>query len=361
MRIAIATDAWFPQVNGVVRSISTTVSILMERGYEVELITPDQFVTVPMPGYSEIRLAVAPRFGARRALKSFQPDVVHIVTEGPIGWSARAWCISHNVPFTTAFHTRFPDYAAARTGLSADRFWPIMRKFHRYSRSIMVSTPTLSAELDGRGVGPTRLWSRGIDQSVFRPDGARHPDLENLPKPILLNVGRVAVEKNLKAFLGMAIAGTKVIVGDGPDIQTLRASFPDAVFMGALHGDELASAYRSADVFVFPSRTDTFGLVIIEAMACGVPVAGYPVPGPLDIVGLNGKGRHDDLEKSVGALRDDLGQAIEEAQSSDRQAVARFGASFDWNHSTDQFVAILREAAEGGNTPAKLRGHREYA
>jgi len=245
VRIAIATDAWFPQVNGVVRSISTTVSILLERGYEVELITPDQFLTVAMPGYSEIRLALAPRFGARRALKAFQPDVVHIVTEGPIGWSARAWCLAHDVPFTTAFHTRFPDYASARTGLSPDRFWPIMRRFHRHSRSIMVSTPTLADELRDRDIGPTRLWSRGIDRTVFRPEGPLHPQLALLPKPILLNVGRVAVEKNLKAFLGLAIAGTKVIVGDGPDLQALQARFPDAVFLGALHGEDLASAYRS--------------------------------------------------------------------------------------------------------------------
>lgn len=345
MRIAIATDAWFPQINGVVRSISTTVSILLDRGYEVDLITPDQFVTVPMPGYSEIRLAVAPRFGARRALKAFQPDVVHIVTEGPIGWSARAWCIAHDVPFTTAFHTRFPDYAAARTGLSPDRFWPIMRKFHRYSRAVMVSTPTLAAELHDRGVGPTRLWSRGIDRTIFRPDGPVHPDLANLPKPVLLNVGRVAVEKNLEAFLGLAIAGSKVIVGDGPDLALLKTRFPDAIFLGALHGEKLASAYRSADVFVFPSRTDTFGLVMIEALACGVAVAGYPVPGPLDIVGTLGKGPANLCEQVIGAVDEDLGRAIIAAQSCDPTAAATFGAGFDWEQSTDQFVEVLREAS----------------
>ena len=209
MRIAIATDAWFPQVNGVVRSISTTVGILMERGYEVELITPDQFLTVPLPGYSEIRLAIAPRFAARRALKAFRPDVVHIVTEGPIGWTTRAWCKANDVRFTTAFHTRFPDYAAARTGISPDRFWPIMRRFHKSSSAVLVSTPRLGEELAGRGIDRARLWTRGIDRAVFHPKGDIHPALANLPKPLLLSVGRVAVEKNLDVFLGLATLGLR--------------------------------------------------------------------------------------------------------------------------------------------------------
>ena len=351
MRIAIATDAWFPQVNGVVRSVSTTVSILAARGYEVELITPDQFLTVPMPGYSEIRLAVAPRFTARKALKAFKPDVVHIVTEGPIGWTTRAWCKANRVPFTTAFHTRFPDYAAARTGISPDRFWPIMRRFHAPSRAVMVSTPRLGAELDGRGIGPAQLWTRGIDKSVFHPDGPPHPDLAHLPRPLLLSVGRVAVEKNLEAFLGLAIAGTKVIVGDGPDLPMLKARFPEAVFLGALHGETLASAYRAADVFVFPSLTDTFGLVMIEALACGVPVAGFPVQGPLDIVGEHGRGPTDALAAPIGALHDDLGRAICAAEATDRSQVAAYGASFDWQVSTDQFVHVLEEAMHMTRVP----------
>ena len=354
MRIAIATDAWFPQVNGVVRSVSTTVSILIERGYEVELITPDQFLTVPMPGYSEIRLAVAPRFTARKALKALRPDVVHIVTEGPIGWTTRAWCKANRVPFTTAFHTRFPDYAAARTGISPDRFWPIMRRFHAPSRAVMVSTPRLGDELAGRGIGPTRLWTRGIDKSVFHPDGPRHPALENLPRPLLLSVGRVAVEKNLEAFLGLAGAGTKVIVGDGPDLPMLKARFPEAIFLGALHGAELASAYRAADVFVFPSLTDTFGLVMIEALACGAPVAGFPVQGPLDIVGPEGCGPTHALAAQVGCLHNDLGRAIVEANAADRKAVAAYGACFDWQASTDQFVHVLEEARQPVDaSPAK--------
>lgn len=352
MRIAIATDAWFPQVNGVVRSVSTTVSILAERGYEVELITPDQFLTVPMPGYSEIRLALAPRFTARRALKAFQPDVVHIVTEGPIGWTTRAWCKANRVPFTSAFHTRFPDYAAARTGISPDCFWPIMRRFHAPSSAVMVSTPRLGEELAERRIGPTRIWTRGIDKSIFHAEGPTHPALAHLPRPLLLSVGRVAVEKNLEAVLGLATAGTKIIVGDGPDLQALKAPVPDAVFLGALHGEELASAYRAADVFVFPSLTDTFGLVMIEALACGAPVAGFPVQGPLDIVGPDGRGPTGHLPEAIGCLHADLGRAICDAAAADRGAVAAYGASFDWQISTDQFVDVLEEAAHGASTSA---------
>lgn len=345
MRIAIATDAWFPQVNGVVRSISTTVSILLERGYEVELITPDQFLTIAMPGYSEIRLAVAPRFATRRALKAFAPDVVHIVTEGPIGWTTRAWCKARGVPFTTAFHTRFPDYAAARTGLSPDRFWPLMRRFHKPSSAVMVSTPRLGEELAERGITGARLWTRGIDKSVFNAEGPHHPALAMLPRPILLSVGRVAIEKNLEAFLGLAVAGTKVVVGDGPDLDMLKARFPEAVFLGVLHGETLASAYRAADVFVFPSVTDTFGLVMIEAMACGTPVAGFPVPGPLDVIGPRGCGGDDYLPEAVGGVHDDLGRAICNAAAANRHAVAHYGASFDWDRATDEFVRILETVA----------------
>lgn len=344
MRVAIATDAWLPQVNGVVRTLTVTVTQLLDRGYDVELIAPDRFMTVPMPGYSEIRLAVAPRSGVRRALAAFAPDVVHIVTEGPIGWSVRRWCLQHDIPFTTAFHTRFPDYAAVRTGLSADWFWPIMRRFHTHSRAVFVSTERLKDELSERGIGGGRIWSRGIDSTLFRPDGALHPALANLPRPILLSVGRVAAEKNLESFLSANVAGTKVVVGDGPAISDLKRRFPQAIFLGALHGAELAEAYRSADVFVFPSKTDTFGLVMIEALACGVPVAGYPVLGPLDIVGADGCGVDGALTEPVGALDAQLDLAIERALTLDRRAAAAFGQSFNWARCTDQFVAGLSHA-----------------
>ncbi len=344
MRIAIATDAWYPQVNGVVRTLGATVVELDRRGHEVELITPERFVTMAMPGYASIRLAMAPRFNVRKMLDQFAPEIVHISTEGPIGWSARGWCQSRSVPFTTAFHTRFPDYAAVRTGISAERFWPIMRRFHAASRAVLVATPSLQAELTTRGIGPARRWSRGIDHWLFRPDGESHPDLRDLPRPILLNVGRVSLEKNLGAFLDAKVAGTKVVVGDGPALEQLRARYPDVVFTGPMAGEDLASAYRTADCFVFPSRTDTFGLVVIEALACGLPVAALPVPGPLDILGADGRGPDREMPATFAALDNNLEIAIGRALRLDRRAAAVFGARFSWQRATDQFVSALSEA-----------------
>lgn len=352
MRIAIATDAWTPQVNGVVRTLTVTVGQLAERGYDVELIVPDQFLTVPMPGYREIRLAVAPGLGIRRTLGNFAPDVVHIVTEGPIGWSARRWCLEHQVPFTTAFHTRFPDYASVRTGLSPDWFWPIMRHFHASSQAVFVSTERLRDELHGRGIEPGRIWSRGIDTALFHPGQSALPQLAGLPRPILLSVGRVSAEKNLEAFLDADVPGTKVIVGDGPALPDLKRRYPDALFLGALHGPDLARAYAAADVFVFPSRTDTFGLVMIEALACGVPVAGLPVPGPLDIIGAHGRGPKDELTRPIGVLDEDMARAITGALRLDRGDAAAYGHSFDWDACTDQFLAGLRHACAGRAMPS---------
>ncbi len=346
MRIAIATDAWMPQVNGVVRTLSTTVKHLLQRGHDVELITPQRFLTVPMPGYSEIRLAVAPRFGARRALKEFAPDIVHIATEGPIGWSARSWCLSQKTPFTSAFHTRFPDYASVRTGLSPERFWPIMRAFHRTSCAVLVATPSLQNELAARGIKQTRLWSRGVDTQLFHPRQPAHPRLSALPKPLFLSVGRVAKEKNLEAFLESKVAGTKVVVGDGPMLDELRARFPTVIFMGSLQGDELASAYAAADVMVFPSLTDTFGLVMIEALACGTPVAGFPIAGPLDIIGIEGRGPNSDLATAIGALDSNLESAMAKALLCDREAAADYGRSFSWQNCTDQFEKALLSVNE---------------
>lgn len=347
LKIAIATDAWYPQVNGVVRTLAATVAELDRRGYEVELITPERFTTVPLPGYSSIRLAMAPRFSARRMLDAFAPDIVHIPTEGPIGWSARGWCLARGVPFTTAFHTHFPEYAALRTGISAERFWPIMRRFHASSRAVMVATETLAATLAERGITHTRRWSRGIDRWIFRPDGDLHPALAGLPRPILLNVGRVAREKNLEAFLDAEVAGSKVIVGDGPALEDLRRRYPQAHFLGTLAGEELASAYRAADSFVFPSKTDTFGLVVIEALACGVPVAALPVPGPLDILGPTGRGEDGMFPATVGALDADLTRAIGRSLQLDRQAAAIFGARFSWSAATDQFLTAIHGALDG--------------
>jgi len=346
MRIALCTDAWHPQVNGVVRSLAATVDLLTRRGHEIELITPSQFRTFPLPGYSEIRLAMAPRFGTRRTLGDFAPDIVHIATEGPIGWSARGWCRKHGVPFTTAFHTRFPEYAAVRTGLSVEAFWPVMRRFHAPARAVLVSTETLGRELATRGIGHSRMWSRGIDRELFHPGHAPLPQIAVLPGPVLLYVGRVSLEKNLPAFLAADVPGSKVVVGDGPDRARLEAAYPDVRFLGALAGTDLARAYCSADVFVFPSRTDTFGLVMIEALACGVPVAAFPVPGPLDVVGAEGRGPHGDLPMTVGALDEDLGLAIRKALRLDPLGAAIHGASFSWERSTDQFLDAVSGAAD---------------
>ena len=350
MRIAICTDAWHPQVNGVVRSLAMTVTQLVERGHAVELVTPDQFRTLPLP--SEIRLALAPRFGTRRTLTAFAPDIVHIATEGPIGWSARRWCLTNGVPFTTAFHTRFPDYAAMRTGLDAERFWPLMRRFHAGSRAVLVSTPSLGAELAARGLPQWQLWSRGIDRALFRPGHAPLPELAALPGPIMLYVGRIAAEKNLPAFLDAPVTGTKVVVGDGPELDRLRQRYPEVRFMGALAGETLARAYCSADVFVFPSRTDTFGLVLIEALACGLPVAAFPAPGPLDVIGPDGRGTAGTMPATVGVLHDNLTFAIQRALRLDPLAAAVYGAGFGWDRATDQFEAALTEAV---NPPLPLQ------
>lgn len=354
MRLAIATDAWYPQVNGVVRTLSATVVELDRRGHEVELITPQRFLTVPMPGYSSIRLAMAPRFGVRRMLDAYQPEVVHISTEGPIGWSARGWCLSRGVPFTSAFHTRFPEYAAVRTGISAERFWPIMQRFHAPSRAVMVATERLGVELAGRGITQTRPWSRGIDHWLFRPIGEHHPAFADLPRPIMLNVGRVAPEKNLEAFLDAQVPGTKVVVGDGPSLDDLKSRYPEVVFLGAFSGEELAAAYRSADCFVFPSLTDTFGMVVIEALASGLPVAAFPVAGPLDILGVQGRGVQDDIPFTVAALDDDLTLAIERALRLDRMGASVFGARFTWERATDQFVEAIRSATRSSAAEREL-------
>jgi glycosyltransferase involved in cell wall biosynthesis len=340
-RIVIVSDAWLPQVNGVVRTLQETVTRLRARGYQVDMVTPDLFLTVPCPGYREIRLAIAPRLGIRRMLHRMSPDIVHIATEGPLGWSARAWCKANDMPFTTAFHTRFPDYAAARTGFSPERFWPLMRRFHSSSRAVLVATQGLKDELAERGIGHTQIWSRGVDLELFHPDQTPHPDMADLKRPVMLSVGRVSVEKNIEAFLLAKSPGSKVVVGDGPMLAQLREAYPDILFLGKLSGAELASAYKAADVFVFPSRTDTFGLVMVEAMACGVPVAGYPVAGPLDVIGKDGKGPTGLYAAQVGAVDEQLESAINAALMCDPAACVAAAKTYDWEGTVDQFVAAL--------------------
>lgn len=347
MKIALATDAWAPQINGVVRTLTETVRQLEQFGHEVLVISPDQFTNIACPGYDEIRLALFPRFGVRAKLRHFAPDIVHIATEGPIGWTARGWCLANDMPFTTAFHTRFPDYLSLRTGLDAKHFWPVMARFHSASKAVLTATPSLQAELTERGIAHNRQWSRGIDSKLFRPRLAPHPRLADLPRPLMLNVGRVSLEKNLDAFLSGKTEGTRVVVGDGPERAALQQRYPDAVFLGSLSGAELASAYAAADVFVFPSLTDTFGLVMIEALACGVPVAAFPVPGPLDILGSDGRGTIHRFLHPAGAVDKDLDRAIWRALKARRVDAAALGQSFSWEASARQFEAAMYEAMAG--------------
>lgn len=330
MRILIATDAWFPQVNGVVRSLDSVRRELVAMGHEVAVLSPDQYRNWPCPTYPEIRLAFPRAKTVGERIAAFHPDAVHIATEGPMCLSARRWCVRHDVPFTTAYHTQFPDYVQRRTGIPASAVWRYIRWFHRPARHVLTATPSIRAELAAHGIEHVVHWGRGVDLGQFHPDGARHPAMNGLAGPVMLYVGRVAVEKNLEAFLAAEAPGTKVIVGDGPARAALAAKFPGAVWLGAQHGDALASAYRSADVFVFPSLTDTFGLVVIEAMACGVPVAAYPVTGPRDIV-----------TTETGALDNDLAAAIAAALTKDSAACAAYGRSFSWRTSAEQFLSAL--------------------
>lgn len=340
MKIALITDAWFPQVNGVVRSLATTIEYLRARGITVEVVHPGLFRNWPCPTYPEIRLAIGCNGAVRRMLDRMQPDAIHIATEGPIGWSARGWCLRHGRAFTTSFHTRFPDYVSMRTHLPADWIWPVMRRFHGAAARTFVVTQRLADELEARRIAPTHLWPLGVDLGQFNPSGAPHPAMADLPRPIMLNVGRVAIEKNIEAFLDCPVPGTKVVVGDGPALEALRAQYTDVRFLGAMHGEELAAAFRSADVFVFPSLTDTFGLVNIEALASAVPVAAYPVQGPIDILGPDGRGVHGGRPR-IGCVDDYLAAAIQRALTADRNAAAAEARHYSWEACTDRFVEGL--------------------
>jgi glycosyltransferase involved in cell wall biosynthesis len=337
--IAIVTDAWHPQTNGVVRTLSNTCELLRQWGHDVTVISPDQYWSVPAPTYPEIRLALTLPGAAGRALARTRPDAVHIATEGPLGFAARRYCMNRKVPFTTAYHTQFPDYFARRTGLSPKWFWPYIRRFHRPAQRIMVATETIRAQLREQGLTHLHHWSRGVDLGCFSPDAPRPREYDGLEGPILLYVGRVAVEKNIEAFLSSSHPGTKVVVGDGPARASLEAKFPQAHFLGKRTGADLAGCYAHADAFVFPSKTDTFGLVMIEALACGTPVAAYPVPGPLDI-----------LDDTVGAMSDNLDAAISAALTRDRTQCARFGAGYSWEAATRQFLQGLVALEEEEST-----------
>lgn len=335
-RIVIVTDAWTPQVNGVVRTLQSVSAELRAKGHQVQIISPDQYGSIPCPTYPEIRLALARARTIGRVIADFQADAVHLATEGPLCLAARHWCLRNRVPFTTAYHTHFPDYVAKRTGLPASWFWRYIRWFHGPAQSVLVSTRSVREQLRAHGIAQVRPWGRGVDQTGFGPDEPPHPAFADLPRPIQLYVGRVAVEKNLEAFLQNGHPGTKVVVGDGPARVALEQQFPDALFLGSLSGSVLAGAYSGADVFVFPSRTDTFGLVMIEALACGTPVAAYPVTGPVDIV-----------TPETGGLSETLEDAIAHALTRDRAACAAYGRCFTWEVSASQFLAGLHPVEPG--------------
>lgn len=330
MRIVIVTDAWAPQVNGVVRTLMATRDRLETMGHQVLVISPDLYPSIPCPTYPEIRLAMARAAWVGARIAEFAPDAIHLSTEGPLCVAARRWCLRNQFRFTTAYHTQFPDYFAARTGISAEWAWPYIRWFHAPSEGVLVSTPSIRRVLNAHGVPHTRHWSRGVDLDNFSPDAPAPALFTTLEGPIQLYVGRVAIEKNIEAFLRSDHPGSRVVVGDGPARLALAAQFPDVHFMGALSGRELAGAYANADVFVFPSRTDTFGLVMIEALACGTPVAAYPVSGPVDII-----------TPETGAMDENLESAIAQALTRDRAACAAYGQGFTWDASARQFLSAL--------------------
>ena len=338
MKIAIVTDAWIPQVNGVVRTLRAVAKELEAMGHQVLIVSPDLYGSVPCPTYPEIRLALASTRSVGNRIAAFGAEAVHLATEGPLCLAARRWCLNRMRPFTTAYHTQFPDYVAARTGLPKELFWRYIRWFHSPAEAVLVSTPSIRRTLEVNGIARVKPWGRGVDLDTFTPGAAPPVLFATLQRPIQLYVGRVAIEKNLEAFLSTDHPGSKVLVGDGPARAELERRFPAAHFLGSRSGWALAGAFAGADVFVFPSRTDTFGLVMIEALACGTPVAAYPVSGPLDV-----------LTENVGAMRDDLSEAIAEALTLDRQGCSEFGASFSWKASARQFLEALvpvRELAE---------------
>jgi glycosyltransferase involved in cell wall biosynthesis len=324
MRILVATDAWHPQVNGVVRTLAMMAEAAKEFGDEVSFLTPESFRTFAMPSYPDLRLALPGPTKTAQLIEQAEPDSIHIATEGPIGLLVRRYCRKHGLAFTTSFHTRFPEYISARLPIPESWIWAALRRFHRPSQAVMAATPALATELRARGFRNVVLWPRGVDAKLFHP---REVDL-GLPRPIFVCVGRVAVEKNLEAFLDLDLPGTKLIVGDGPARAQLARKYPQAVFLGSRQGEELAQAYAGSDVFVFPSRTDTFGLVLLEALASGLPVAAFPVTGPRDVIG----------SAPVGVLDEDLRSACLQALTIAPQACLEFAAKHTWEASARSFV-----------------------
>nr|WP_294501212.1 glycosyltransferase family 1 protein [uncultured Rhodopila sp.] len=329
-RILIVTDAWKPQVNGVVRTLTTVVEELRAMGHVAEVIGPDRFRTVPCPTYPDISLSLLPRRRLVRLIEAFKPDALHIATEGPLGLAARRWAKSTGFAFTTAFHTRFAEYIKARTGIPVRPIYAWMRRFHGASHGTMVATQSLRDELHTRGFRNIRSWSRGVDLDQFKPSPREEWDL---PRPIFIYIGRVAVEKNIGAFLDLDLPGSKVVVGGGPQLASLRREYPGVTFTGPRYGEALARAYAGADVFVFPSLTDTFGLVLLESLACGTPVAAFPVTGPKDVL-TSSSGK-------IGSVSTDLRAAALDALTADRHACREHAEKYSWRACAEIFLSHL--------------------
>ena len=342
MKILLVSDAWLPQTNGVVNTLASTTASLRRRGHEVQLVTPDQFRSVPCPTYPEIRLSLLPGRRVARIIEQFHPAAIHIATEGPLGLAARRYGLRHGLRFTTSYHTQFPQYLRMRFPVPLWASYGLLRWFHGAAARCMVSTATLHRDLERRGFANLVRWRRGVDTELFRP---RDKGFLGLPRPIATYVGRLAMEKNVDAFLRMPWPGTRLVIGDGPERARLQATYPGAVFVGYRYGEDLAAHLAASDVMVFPSRTDTFGLVNLEALACGVPVAAYPVTGPRDII----------RDGITGALDEDLGRAAARALAMDPHACREFALRSSWDACTQEFEANLVPA--GIRQPAR-RGAR---
>jgi glycosyltransferase involved in cell wall biosynthesis len=339
MKVAIVTDAWSPQVNGVVTTLQRTAAALGLLGHEARVFSAQGHRTIPCPTYPEIRLALWPGKRLAADLDVFAPDAIHVATEGPLGMAAARYCTERGFAFTTSYHTQFPQYVRKRLPIPEEVTYALLRRHHSQARRTLVATEHQRRELVANGFRNVVLWSRGVDTELFRPRGREH--LQHA-RPIFAYLGRVAVEKNVAAFLDLDLPGTKVIIGDGPDRAALESRYPGAVFLGFKFGVELAQALSSADVFVFPSRTDTFGLVLLEAMACGTPAAAYPVTGPIDVV----------AQGVTGVLDEDLGRAARAALSLDREACRRAAGEWTWERASTQFLGHLVRARDGHDLAA---------
>ena len=329
MRIMIITDAWEPQVNGVVRTLKQTRAELIAMGHEVDMITPQEFKTIPCPTYPDISLSLFPGKKLAKRIKAFAPDAMHIATEGPLGLAARAYGVRNHLPFSTAYHTRFPEYVQARTQIPVGITYRFLRWFHKPSMAVMAPTIVVKNDLEKYGFTNVVLWSRGVDLNIFKMQPSK---ILNSSHPIYLYVGRVAIEKNINAFLEINLPGSKWIVGDGPALASIKQKYPEINYLGVLDQFELAKVYAAADVFVFPSKTDTFGLVLLEAMACGLPVAAYPVTGPIDVLG----------KSNAGVMHEDLREACLLALKIPREQAREHAEKFSWRTATEQFASHLK-------------------